>query len=303
MAIGHSKKGYREMNPLLQTWRKPNDPVVLALLAKQGNMALNVTMPEANPEESWNEASKRILIRFGILEEFAEQSTRGECRAMIVSGPPGLGKSFTVERVLKGMDEGSYSLLKGYVKTTGLIRKLYEHRHPGHLVVFDDCDMIFRDENSLNLLKAVCDTCEDRTVTYMTEKDMVSETDADIIPKTFSFEGSVIFLTNMDFDAMIAKGHMLSEHLAALVSRSHYIDLTMKSKRDFVIRIQQVLKEGMLDKILPDQEHQDEVYSWICDNQTRVRELSLRFAIKLAGIRKSMPHKWQDIAEVTCCKV
>lgn len=296
MPRGVPNKGYKETDPALQTWRKENQ-VIPALQAKLSFQAL----PDANPNETRDQASTRILKRFGILEEFAEASTVGDCRALIVSGPPGLGKSFTTERVLKTMDEGSYRLIKGYVRTTGLIDAIYAMRAKGNLIVLDDADMIFKDENSLNLLKAVCDTCEDRTVSYITDAVRTDEA-GDAIPKTFLFEGSVIFLTNLDFDAMIARGHALAEHMSALVSRAHYIDLTMKCKRDFLIRIEQVMKEGLLDAIVP-KAQQGEVYDWIVDNKDSLRELSLRMAIKVADVRKLHPNKWQDIATVTCCKV
>jgi hypothetical protein len=295
MPRGIPNAGKRETDPAKQTWR-PENQVAQALMAKVPFRLL----PEENPNETREEASKRILVRFGILEEFAEASTTGDCRSLIVSGPPGLGKSFTTEQVLKTMDPGMYSLIKGYIKTTGLIRAIWKNRQPGNLIVLDDADMIFKDENSLNLLKAVCDTCEDRTISYITEAEMFDD-NGDAIPKTFSFEGSVIFLTNLDFDAMIERGHALSEHMAALVSRSHYIDLSMKCKRDFLIRIEQVMKEGLL-KSLPVAQ-QSEVYDWIVANKDQLRELSLRMAIKVANVRKTMPHKWQDIATVTCCKV
>lgn len=296
MPRGVPLKGYKETDPTKQTWR-PENQVLNALQSKLPFHA----MPEFDPNETREAASLRIIKRFGILEEFAEASTVGDCRAMIVSGPPGLGKSFTTERVLKTMDEGSYRLIKGYVKTTGMIDAIWEMRHKGNLIVLDDADMIFKDENTLNLLKAVCDTCEDRTVSYITDADRV-DSSGDVIPKSFLFEGSVIFLTNLDFDAMIARGHALAEHMAALVSRAHYIDLSMKCKRDYLIRIEQVMKEGMLDAIVP-KAQQVEVYDWIVANKDSLRELSLRMAIKVAKVRKMMPGKWQDIATVTCCKV
>ena len=36
----------------------------------------------------------------------------------------------------------------------GLYKKLYEHADAGHVVCFDDCDVILYDDLCLNLLKA-----------------------------------------------------------------------------------------------------------------------------------------------------
>ena len=103
----------------------------------------------------------------------------------------------------------------------------------------------------------------------------------------------------MDFDKLIDKGNKLAPHLSALVSRSHYIDLALKSKEDYLVRIDQVVAEGMLDHLSKIQ--RDDVMTFIGDHKDNLRELSLRMAIKLATIRK-MGGDWQKIARVTCCR-
>jgi hypothetical protein len=37
-------------------------------------------------------------------------------------------------------------------------------------------------------------------------------------------------------------------------------------------------------------------------HQTRLREMSLRMATKIADLRKSFPAKWQALAQSTCMK-
>lgn len=254
--------------------------------------------------KTYKEIYTRIKDRFNVLEDFTMASLKGDIRSIIVSGPPGLGKSFTVEKALKGWDpdRSKHIIIKGYITPVGLVRMLWEHRFDNHCIVFDDCDSMFWDETGINLLKTVCDTCETRTVSYVSDYKMVSKEDGDIIPERFEFNASVIFLTNMDFDFAIAKETKTSKHLEALVSRSHYIDLTLKSADDYLVRIDQVMDEGKMLSNLAKSE-QDDVINFLYQNRGKLRELSLRMVIKLASIRKLKGKgAWETVAKVTCCK-
>lgn len=125
--------------------------------------------------------------------------------------------------------------------------------------------------------------------------------DENIVPRTFDFNGTVIFISNLDFDALIVKGHKLAPHLAALVSRSHYIDLELKTPRDYLVRIHQVIDNGLLSDL--DEDHKEDVVEFIENNYTSLREISLRMAIKLGELRKGNgDNDWSRIARVTCCK-
>jgi hypothetical protein len=250
------------------------------------------------------EIEERIADRFEILEEMTNAALYGDARAVIVSGPAGLGKSFTVEETLRQWDpsEINHTIVKGYVKATALFKLLYQHAEEGKVLVFDDADTIFFDDTSLNLLKAACDSSKVRRVSYMTEGSLYDEDTATKLPKSFEFKGTIIFITNYDFDAMISKGHKLAPHLNAMISRAHYIDLAMKTKRDYLVRIRQVLSKGLLAQEGLDKLGQEDVIRFIDDNQDSMRELSLRMALKVAGIRKMSSSRWEKIARVTCCR-
>ena len=254
--------------------------------------------------ESDAEIEERIADRFEILEEMTNAALYGDARAVIVSGPAGVGKSFTIEETLTKWDPSgiNHTVVKGYVRATGLYKLLYQHSEKGKVLVFDDADTIFFDDTSLNMLKAVCDSSKTRRVSYLTEGNMYDEDTAEKLPKSFEFHGTIIFITNYDFDAMISKGHKLAPHLTAMISRAHYIDLAMKTKRDYLVRIRQVLNKGMLADQGLDKVAQNEVIQFIETNQDSMRELSLRMALKVAGIRKMSSSRWEKIARVTCCK-
>ena len=212
-----------------------------------------------------------------------------------------LGKSYTIEKRLADWDpsEHNHTIVKGYVRATGLVKLLYQYRNEGQVIVFDDADSIFFDDISLNLLKAVCDTTERRRVSWLSEGKLFDDDTATLLPRNFDFNGAIIFISNYDFDAMIERGHKLAPHLEALVSRSHYIDLAMKTRRDYLVRIRQVIRQGLLGDL--SLAERSDVILFIEQNAEKLRELSLRMAIKLGALRKQSKD-WQKMAKITCCR-
>lgn len=284
-------------------YRKPRQ----SKMDKANSLAkiMNVQVPvEPVVVETDEEIEQKLNDRFEVLAEMTEAATDGSVRSMIVSGPGGLGKSYTVERVLNSWDPNAvnHTVVRGCVKATGLFKLLYQNRAPGQVLVFDDADSVFLDDVSVNLLKAVCDSTEKRIVSYMSEGILIDDETAERLPKSFEFEGTIIFITNMDFDGMIDRGSKLAPHLEAMLTRSHYIDLAMKTRRDYIIRIKQVVASGMLRGRGLDAEAEADVMEFIDENHDCLRELSLRMAIKLADIRKRNSKTWKKTARVTCCK-
>jgi hypothetical protein len=262
--------------------------------------------PDAAPVahvETDEEIDKRINERFSVLKAITQAAVNGKAPAVVVSGPPGLGKTFEVERIMRAHDpSGDFTTnIKGYVRATGLYRTLYNFRHKHNVIVFDDADSIFSDETSLNLLKAACDTADKRIISYLTETKMKDEDDINL-PKSFEFEGTIIFITNYDFDSMIERGNKLAPHLQALISRTHYIDLMMKTRQDYIVRIKQTLKAGMLRNRGFTQDDEDEVLNFVITNQDKLRELSLRMVLKVADMMNISPSNWDKMARATCCK-
>jgi len=259
---------------------------------------LKVTYAEASKRETDAQIEARLADRFDILDILTEGTIVGNSRALIVSGAPGVGKSFGVEKMLRQYDPSgeTYTIVKGYTRPTGLVKLLYQYRHAGNIIVFDDADSVFQDDIGLNILKCVADTTDRRTVSWLSEGKLVDETTAEIIPRSFDFEGGIIFLSNLNFEYMIDKGSRIAPHLEAMMSRAFYLDLSMRSKRDSLIRIRQVIKAGMLADLPP--ASRDDVVGFIEANFERMRELSLRSAVKLAALRKTSA-QWSKIASIT----
>ena len=251
---------------------------------------------------------ERIGARFDILEDMTRAVKKGDVKSMIVTGPPGVGKSFGVEKVLSKHDVFAdvandsklkkYEVVKGAMSAIGLYSKLYEFSDKKSILVFDDCDSVLQDELSLNILKAALDSGKKRMIHWNTDSRLLR---SEGVPNSFEFKGGAIFITNIKFENVRSK--KLKDHLEALESRCHYLDLTIDTTREKLLRIKQVVRDtGMLDEYEIEDWAKQEVVDFIVNNCERMRELSLRMVLKVADIRVSMPHNWKAVVEVTCMR-
>lgn len=255
-------------------------------------------------QETDDEIVERLKARFEVLKQMTIAVKQGDVRAVIVSGPPGVGKSFGVEEVLSkdglfdalGERKPRYEIVKGNMSSLGLYAKLYEYSDKNSVLVFDDCDTVLMDDLSLNILKAALDSNTKRFIAWNTDSRLLR---SEGIPDRFEFKGAAIFITNIKFAHI--KSKRLKDHLDALESRCHYIDLEMDTTREKILRIKQIVNDGMLDTYEFDEPElvRNELLSFIDYNQTRLRELSLRLVLKLADLRKAFPTSWQAMAVTT----
>lgn len=265
---------------------------------------------QAREQQVAGETDQQILTRlnerFMILDEMTKAVKQGDVRAMIVSGPPGVGKSYGVENILQKNDlftklasrKPKFEIVKGNMSSLGLYAKLFEYSDEGNVIVFDDCDSILLDDLSLNILKGALDSSEKRFISWNTDSRLLR---SEAIPDRFEFKGSVIFITNIKFHNV--KSKRLRDHLDALESRCHYIDLEMDTNREKILRIKQVVSEcGILDRYEFDDCVRDELVAFVEDNQSKLRELSLRMVLKIADLRKSFPTNWSSMATTTCMR-
>ena len=250
--------------------------------------------------ETEDQIRNKLDERFTAMTMMVESAIAGNVRAVVFSGPPGVGKSHEVMAAME-KHKPYHTIIHGFVRPTGLYKTLYEYRHPGSVVVLDDADSIFEDYVCLDLLKTACDTTRKRELSWLSETNMKEE-GGDKMPTQFEFEGTVIFITNTDFDYLIEKGSKLAPHLSALVSRSMYLDMAMKSKRDYLVRIKQVVEKGMLKDMKMSKSDENEILAFVDKFQDTLRELSLRMVVKIATLMKAHPTKWQSLAKVFCVK-
>ena len=277
-------------------------------LAKEETKSLEQVKVDKVLTETDDEIMARLAERFDILEDMTRAVKKGDVRSMIVTGPPGVGKSFGVEKVLSKHDVFAdvandsklkkYEIVKGAMSAIGLYSKLYEYSDKKSILVFDDCDSVLLDDLSLNILKAALDSSKKRTIHWNTDSRLLR---SEGVPNSFEFKGGAIFITNIKFDHVRSK--KLKDHLEALESRCHYLDLTIDTEREKLLRIKQVVRDaGMLNDYDLTDEAKAEVVEFIVTNAKRMRELSLRMVLKVADIRVSMPAKWRAVVEVTCMR-
>ena len=284
---------------------------VPAAAAPDGSMEKIKMSDSKVAHESDEEIVERLRNRFEVLREMTKAVKAGTVRAMIVTGPPGVGKSFGVEEVLSkddlfdmmGERKPKYEVVKGAMSAIGLYSKLYHYSDSKSVLVFDDCDSVLLDDVALNILKAALDTSKKRTISWNTDSRILR---SEGIPDKFEFKGGAIFITNLKFENVRSK--KLQDHLSALESRCHFIDLQMDTDREKCLRIKQIVftpesgQEGMLDAYEFEAGVKEEVVGYIMDNRAKMRELSLRTVLKVADLRKSFPTNWRSMAEVTVMK-
>ena len=88
-------------------------------------------------QESDEQIMDRLRERFQILDDMTKAVKDGNVRAMIVSGPPGVGKSYGVENVLQKADlfntlaekKPKFEVVKGAMSAIGLYAKSVSYTH------------------------------------------------------------------------------------------------------------------------------------------------------------------------------
>ena len=265
----------------------------------------SVASTETAKVETDDEIIERLRERFSILEDMTYAACDGVVRGMVVTGPPGVGKSFGVEAVLK--DAGimkklsndslrRFGVEKGAATPIGLYQLLYDYSADGSVLVLDDCDSVLYDELSLNLLKAALDSGKKRTLSWRSESRALANNG---VPDQFDFKGSIIFITNVKFERTRGK---LKDHLDAIMSRCHYLDLTLDTMRDKFLRCKQIVADGMLNEYKFSDEDKTDLMDYIYTNKNKLREMSLRMVLKIADLKKMNAKKWKSYAESTCMK-
>ena len=240
-----------------------------------------------------------INQRFGFVSDMVMMLARGDQASVVVTGPGGLGKSFTVTKALTdiGMTDvslvddfavgstlnskKSFRVIKGYSTPKGLYRTLYENREG--VIVFDDCDSVLKDPTSLNLLKGALDSYSRRIISW--RADMRDEE----LPTSFEFKGRVVFISNLSSTQIDQ----------AIITRSMAVDLTMTNDQK-VERMRHLLDSG---EFMPefDMAHKVDAMNLIDSLKDTVKELSLRTLIQVTKIRKSAGANWRNLAEYTIC--
>lgn len=225
---------------------------------------------------------------FRAIELNTMQVAKGKSNSLIITGMAGVGKSQTVKDTLKSIGMVSdvhYYWATGTVTTAGLYDILFKHRNG--IVVFDDSDAVFKDADSINLLKGALDTYDVREISKLTKGntfDSAGMSDEEIqerydrdpskLPNKFQFKGRVIFISNLPEEKFDD----------ALISRSLHVDVHL-SKSEVIERMRDIMKK--LAPELPNdiKEEALEYLVYITDNYPVKFDLNIRTLIHSINLR------------------
>ena len=245
--------------------------------------------------ETHEERVERITRQYATLSRLAARIIDGQLPSLIVSGPPGLGKTYTIEQQLEASGT-EVDAIRGTISAAGLYIALWNMAEGG-VVVLDDCDSVFDTPEALNILKIALDSSEKRIISWRKRASWLEDLD---IPDSFEFKGSIVFATNIDFEAQMQKGSKMSVHYKALMDRSLYLSLTLRSIEDYLVRIHQVcIDEGHFEKRGLDIYDALDTMTFIRSNANRFYTLSIRSALQVVTCRILDPVNWEDDVKAT----
>lgn len=264
---------------------------VVKMMAKAGyrNVAIKGEDVTAEVEED-TQSQWDINTRFDFVTQLVDMVARNKAVSLIVTGPGGLGKTHTVRAALEsaglkdasGFDaetaEGSFKMIKGYSTAKGLYRELFYNRDS--VIVFDDTDSILKDPVALNLLKGALDSYDKRIISW--NADMKD----DDLPRSFVFNGRVIFISNLKRSQMDA----------ALKTRAYVVDLAMNLQQ----KIDRMAVLAASEEFMPQMpvKYKQDALKLIQDMGHRAKEVSLRSLQAVTRIRAAGGN-WRALAEYT----
>ena len=167
---------------------------------------------------------------FTNLERLTKMVGRGIQPSLVVTGGAGMGKTHLVKQTLAdmGLDESTdFVHFKGRATPAGLFITLYENSDK--IIVLDDCDSVFKDDDAVNILKGALDSYDSRKISYITSKPLKDEFGIEV-PRHFEFTGRIIFISNIE----------QSKLDEAIRSRSFVADIDMTQDQMFT-RIEQLM--------------------------------------------------------------
>jgi len=169
---------------------------------------------------------------FKNIERLTKMVGRGLQPSLVITGGAGTGKTHIVKSTLEEMglkESTDFVHFKGRATAAGLFVTLYENNDK--IIVLDDCDSVFKDDDAVNILKAALDSYDTRKISYISTKSLKDEFGCEV-PRHFEFSGRVVFISNISQSR-------LDE---AIRSRSFVADVDLTNEQMFE-RIEQLMEK------------------------------------------------------------
>ena len=152
---------------------------------------------------------------------------------VVIAGPGGTGKSYHVEKALNecGLKPGAdWIKYKTHMTPAQIYLALLQNYNK--IIVFDDCDDALLNKTTANIFKAALETNGKRVIGWNKSdtiqippnmpmavvRGLVNNDKKHRMPSSFTFEGSIIFITNLP----------ISKVDAAVLTRCDNIDVTLR---------------------------------------------------------------------------
>ncbi len=272
-----------------------NNSVASQLIANGNSMGHNIFFTAQDEFSAVYQAMDFNVLEenYANVEKYIQGICKGEFRSVIVNGPPGVGKSFSVDAYLQQYaQEDAYKVVAGHMTPLSLYGNLYQYRHAGDVLVLDDIDSVFSRIEGINLLKAAMDTKPVRRINWESSSATVVSMG---LPAGFEFRGSVVLISNIGFNRKQSK---LQEHLDALKDRSYSLKISNGTKEELYQQVCfMVIKKKLLQGYELSGSQQSEILDYIGGNLEKIHKISLRLAMKLASLMKANPTDWRSMAD------
>lgn len=246
---------------------------------------------------------------YGHLSQLVDMTCKGTLRSLLIYGGPGTGKTYTIMQTIKqaGMTSGKeYIKMSGKASPLSIYQTLFMFREGG-LVVFDDLDSMWGNEDATNILKGALDTSPVREITWGSSSTVnVSKMDKEEreqfnrqvddkletnpekvkLPNQFEFKGRVVFISNLKKD----------EFDTAIMSRSAKICMDL-TPEEILKRMRSVLpglggddvplkdKEALLDHLIK------------MHGNGELDAVTMREFVKGLNIFRSGAPNWKDLIQ------
>lgn len=280
----------------------PNEDVIIGKPPPSVELVTTSPVTPIEASKPTVAAHQRVADLFAQLGSLVDLIITGGSPSLLVCGDAGIGKTYLCRHRLQasGLKEqvisadasdtkpppgkkkkrkvkpkaDSYLFVKGYSSPMGLYQTLHDNRES--IIVFDDCDSVFKNAVSVNILKSALDSYDDRVISWASTATAKMGLDS-----RFEFKGMIIFLSNIP----------LAKLDNAVKSRSFTIEMTL-SREELFHRMNEVL--GHIEPDIPMNERLDAL-NHLAHNIDTLGEFNMRTLIKAIRIRHSNHPAWKDM--------
>lgn len=244
---------------------------------------------------------------FGHMRSLVQVLSRGKVKSLLIYGGPGIGKTFVVTKTLQ--EEGTtYNVVKGKITTASLYQTLYMHREGG-VLLFDDTDSVWGDQEAANILKAALDSYDQRMISWYSGRtvNISKSSDSDKeefykkldkmieddpsnskikYPSEFEYKGQIIFISNLPREKFDE----------AVLNRSVKIDMTLTQDQLFD-RMENILHHLGSQEV--DIEAKHEILQFIKGSVKKgdIQTASMRTYVAAESLYLSGVPNWRDLLD------